>query len=123
FFSSRRRHTILVSDWSSDVCSSDLSISRSSSLVSVQRESLVYSNSAGSRTLAGGRGMWQDAFSRIEPSFRFKSGMYLLRFKSGMYLLRFKSGMYLLRFKSGMFLFRFKSGMFPRTMSQTRDDE
>src|SRR5262249_59775570 len=29
FFSSRRRHTRLVSDWSSDVCSSDL---RSSSL-------------------------------------------------------------------------------------------
>src|SRR5438093_8336142 len=26
FFSSRRRHTSLVSDWSSDVCSSDLSI-------------------------------------------------------------------------------------------------
>src|SRR5262249_50201793 len=25
FFSSRRRHTTLVSDWSSDVCSSDLS--------------------------------------------------------------------------------------------------
>src|SRR5262249_59138498 len=25
FFSSRRRHTSLVSDWSSDVCSSDLS--------------------------------------------------------------------------------------------------
>src|SRR5262249_58598037 len=25
FFSSRRRHTRLVSDWSSDVCSSDLS--------------------------------------------------------------------------------------------------
>src|SRR5258706_16149256 len=25
FFESRRRHTILVSDWSSDVCSSDLS--------------------------------------------------------------------------------------------------
>ena len=24
FFSSRRRHTRLVSDWSSDVCSSDL---------------------------------------------------------------------------------------------------
>src|SRR5262249_56849299 len=24
FFASRRRHTILVSDWSSDVCSSDL---------------------------------------------------------------------------------------------------
>src|SRR5437016_9673802 len=27
FFSSRRRHTRLVSDWSSDVCSSDLLIS------------------------------------------------------------------------------------------------
>src|SRR5437016_9848204 len=31
FFSSRRRHTRLVSDWSSDVCSSDLSASRSPS--------------------------------------------------------------------------------------------
>src|SRR5262249_58488892 len=28
FFSSRRRHTRLVSDWSSDVCSSDLDIAR-----------------------------------------------------------------------------------------------
>src|ERR1019366_9942659 len=28
FFSSRRRHTRLVSDWSSDVCSSDLGLSR-----------------------------------------------------------------------------------------------
>src|SRR5258706_7979160 len=27
FFSSRRRHTRLVSDWSSDVCSSDLAMS------------------------------------------------------------------------------------------------
>src|SRR5438046_8559536 len=31
FFSSRRRHTRLVSDWSSDVCSSDLSPSDPSS--------------------------------------------------------------------------------------------
>src|SRR5256885_8143807 len=28
FFSSRRRHTILQGDWSSDVCSSDLSVTR-----------------------------------------------------------------------------------------------
>src|SRR5262249_56874238 len=28
FFSSRRRHTRLVSDWSSDVCSSDLALAR-----------------------------------------------------------------------------------------------
>src|SRR5262249_58795013 len=32
FFSSRRRHTRLVSDWSSDVCSSDLLLSRRRSL-------------------------------------------------------------------------------------------
>src|SRR6266480_6697786 len=30
FFSSRRRHTILTCDWSSDVCSSDLSVERAS---------------------------------------------------------------------------------------------
>src|SRR5256885_9612522 len=30
FFSSRRRHTRLQGDWSSDVCSSDLSLTRSS---------------------------------------------------------------------------------------------
>src|SRR5256885_16640586 len=35
FFSSRRRHTRLQGDWSSDVCSSDLSASRSSSLPDV----------------------------------------------------------------------------------------
>src|SRR5262249_59535035 len=29
FFSSRRRHTRLVSDWSSDVCSSDLGLKHS----------------------------------------------------------------------------------------------
>src|SRR5438046_10760121 len=29
FFSSRRRHTRLVSDWSSDVCSSDLAVTAS----------------------------------------------------------------------------------------------
>src|SRR5438876_1056838 len=39
FFSSRRRHTIWTGDWSSDVCSSDLSIaSSSSSCLGVQRQ-------------------------------------------------------------------------------------
>src|SRR5438093_7684866 len=33
FFSSRRRHTRLVSDWSSDVCSSDLEFAREAALV------------------------------------------------------------------------------------------
>src|SRR5438046_9252436 len=38
FFSSRRRHTILVSDWSSDVCSSDLHF---------QWQNIRYSKNAG----------------------------------------------------------------------------
>src|SRR5438093_12608589 len=37
FFSSRRRHTRLVSDWSSDVCSSDLTIRRSPASAGVAR--------------------------------------------------------------------------------------
>ena len=37
FFSSRRRHTRLVSDWSSDVCSSDL-LSKCASFKSLPRE-------------------------------------------------------------------------------------
>src|SRR6476619_6595373 len=35
FFSSRRRHTRLVSDWSSDVCSSDLIGTKDNSCVEV----------------------------------------------------------------------------------------
>src|SRR5437879_2900559 len=39
FFSSRRRHTRYIGDWSSDVCSSDLGIPRlSANLPRVQRE-------------------------------------------------------------------------------------
>src|SRR5205814_4924328 len=43
FFSSRRRHTRCLSDWSSDVCSSDLQNSESEQ-----------KHSAGGRTFAGG---------------------------------------------------------------------
>src|SRR5258706_5176432 len=35
FFSSRRRHTRLVSDWSSDVCSSDLLMSWTRQIIAV----------------------------------------------------------------------------------------
>src|SRR2546426_2452904 len=38
FFSSRRRHTRLQGDWSSDVCSSDLKSRRSSALLGLSRE-------------------------------------------------------------------------------------
>src|SRR5262249_57906833 len=56
FFSSRRRHTRLVSDWSSDVCSSDLNVhgtetvlrhaSRGSKRVIIVSTSEVYGKSA-----------------------------------------------------------------------------
>src|SRR5437016_13918702 len=45
FFSSRRRHTRLVSDWSSDVCSSDLgSIPRSTSFPADGRRDAMKGN-------------------------------------------------------------------------------
>src|SRR5258706_6867590 len=42
FFSSRRRHTRLVSDWSSDVCSSDLRTWSHSVFESLSRSSCDY---------------------------------------------------------------------------------
>src|SRR5262249_57294367 len=41
FFSSRRRHTRLVSDWSSDVCSSDLNVTNSDMLEGISRTAAV----------------------------------------------------------------------------------
>src|SRR5262249_59524334 len=41
FFSSRRRHTRLVSDWSSDVCSSDLAAAGSAVLLLGRLELVV----------------------------------------------------------------------------------
>src|SRR5690349_24850288 len=38
FFSSRRRHTRSLRDWSSDVCSSDLASARNMNLASADRE-------------------------------------------------------------------------------------
>src|SRR5262249_56077935 len=46
FFSSRRRHTRLVSDWSSDVCSSDLA-----------RHDRAYLDFADVRTIMSGMGL------------------------------------------------------------------
>src|SRR5438093_6620116 len=41
FFSSRRRHTRLVSDWSSDVCSSDLTPQQASFTCNIPRAALA----------------------------------------------------------------------------------
>src|SRR2546426_8888159 len=49
FFSSRRRHTRLQGDWSSDVCSSDLSIGRNEASTGVSLQRLFMAmNPAGS---------------------------------------------------------------------------
>src|SRR5205814_2479458 len=47
FFSSRRRHTRCLSDWSSDVCSSDLSLCRHGDFVDVWTEEFLSAQRAG----------------------------------------------------------------------------
>src|SRR3989454_6608822 len=55
FFSSRRRHTRLQGDWSSDVCSSDLSGSSGTTRVTWEAVDLLDA------------GMVRDAISRLRP--------------------------------------------------------
>src|SRR5262245_10717419 len=52
FFSSRRRHTICLSDWSSDVCSSDL-LSRSTSSTSDRASPATSDTTCGTSAAAG----------------------------------------------------------------------
>src|SRR2546426_6259808 len=83
FFSSRRRHTRLQGDWSSDVCSSDLLNSRRGRIVGMEpagetavvraqapmAEMLTYESSL--RSMTGGRGGYAMEFSHYEevPAF------------------------------------------------------
>src|SRR2546426_3995260 len=83
FFSSRRRHTRLQGDWSSDVCSSDLLNSRRGRIVGMEpagetavvraavpmAEMLTYESSL--RSMTGGRGGYSMEFSHYEevPAF------------------------------------------------------
>src|SRR5256885_7075263 len=69
FFSSRRRHTILQGDWSSDVCSSDLERARRLELVAEIDGAVVAMGNAGfdTWTSTGGAG-W--AFVTVEPGLR-----------------------------------------------------
>src|SRR2546426_3483462 len=83
FFSSRRRHTRLQGDWSSDVCSSDLLNSRRGRIVGMEpagetavvraqapmAEMLTYESSL--RSMTGGRSGYSMEFSHYEevPSF------------------------------------------------------
>src|SRR5258706_4932089 len=56
YFTSRRRHTRLVSDWSSDVCSSDL------------MDSSVAPNDSSCRFQLGNLGIWLSNLNRHEES-------------------------------------------------------
>src|SRR5690242_13143502 len=51
FFSSRRRHTRLTCDWSSDVCSSDLNSSQSVSGVTLVTSSPMAASGSGAETM------------------------------------------------------------------------
>src|SRR5690242_16870643 len=56
FFASRRRHTILTCDWSSDVCSSDLISPDSQSIAAIGPDSMGYLylvNGGDARPIAG----------------------------------------------------------------------
>src|SRR5256885_12812557 len=59
FFSSRRRHTRLQGDWSSDVCSSDLVLTRA--IGESDETSLLFKNDWHGRL--GGR-----CYARVEPA-------------------------------------------------------
>src|SRR5262249_31941583 len=64
FFSSRRRHTRLVSDWSSDVCSSDLMVDRlnafAGEVTRVAREVGTEGRLGGQANVLGVAGTWKD---------------------------------------------------------------
>src|SRR5262249_60125909 len=57
FFSSRRRHTRLVSDWSSDVCSSDLGLP--TKIVSGYKGTADVRLAADAGEVAGGCWQWE----------------------------------------------------------------
>src|SRR2546422_7333999 len=47
FFSSRRRHTRCSRDWSSDVCSSDLHLEMSGTLINVNQDKMIHTYRSG----------------------------------------------------------------------------
>src|SRR5262249_56098656 len=59
FFSSRRRHTRLVSDWSSDVCSSDLYIMSGASNDSIEAAAKV-----------APKNTWYQLYAATDPKIR-----------------------------------------------------
>src|SRR5574341_1575305 len=75
FFSSRRRHTRLVGDWSSDVCSSDLNAQATAKTDSVCRP-MVGENAMNTPTANARASLWGGSF-RLNRD-RMRSRIYLL---------------------------------------------
>src|SRR5437764_11834341 len=73
FFSSRRRHTRYIGDWSSDVCSSDLRYRRRSR--ASRRESTSCSEATGSRRRSEERRVGKECRSRWSPN-QLKKNLY-----------------------------------------------
>src|SRR5437899_4618134 len=63
FFSSRRRHTRCLSDWSSDVCSSDLTFA--DQVTTVAREVGVEGRLGGQANVPGAAGTWKDMTGNV----------------------------------------------------------
>src|SRR5262249_57052718 len=81
FFSSRRRHTRLVSDWSSDVCSSDLVETSARGAKSKQRRSTVTSTSQGRRRAPVWPQRSRSEERRVGKEVRYRWSMYSLKKK------------------------------------------
>src|SRR5437588_6845596 len=67
FFSSRRRHTRSLCDWSSDVCSSDLSLTRERRFLRGTRRNLRGKGRAGSAARSEERRVGKECRSRWSP--------------------------------------------------------
>src|SRR5438093_11022583 len=78
FFSSRRRHTSLVSDWSSDVCSSDLSGRLRDRRAAVRSITSAITNRNGSSSTAVNR---RSEERRVGKEYRIQRAAYHLKKK------------------------------------------
>src|SRR5688500_19112775 len=68
FFSSRRRHTSLQGDWSSDVCSSDLSTQRSEFVPNCGENRPVIVREVKAERFRPVVGSWQIVIIQIDPA-------------------------------------------------------
>src|SRR5580698_9360618 len=68
FFSSRRRHTRLTCDWSSDVCSSDLTLTPASLALAIENAHLTDLRVIGDENQDGVEGWYSTPFFVLKDS-------------------------------------------------------